>query len=68
MLYQSEIRTYSDKVYTNFRGLIVPRHDIECKCFTVISTDSLIGYQNKYYLQVYLDNCAYKLGNKQMTL
>ena len=41
--------------------------DIECKAFTVISIDSLLVYENKYYLQLYLDNCAYNTGNKQMT-
>ena len=41
--------------------------DIECKLFTVISTDSLVVYKNKYYLQLYLDNCAYKTVNKQIT-
>ena len=35
-----EIRTYGDKVCTNFRGLNV---------------------------QVYLDNCTYKIANKKMT-
>ena len=36
-----KIRTYGDKVYTNFRGLNVPENDIECK-YTVISFDSLL--------------------------
>ena len=35
--------------------------------FTVISSDLLLVYENKYYFQVYLDNCAYKTVNKQMT-
>ena len=35
--------------------------------FPVISIDSLLVYDKKYYLQVYLDNCAYKTVNKQMT-
>ena len=61
------MRTYSDKVYTNFLGLNVPEDDIECESFTVISIDSLHVYNKKYYLQVYLDNCAYKIVNKQMT-
>ena len=34
--------------------------------FTAISIDSLLDYKNKYYLQVYLDNCAYKIVDKQM--
>ena len=34
---------------------------------TIISSDSLLAYRNKYYLQVYLDNCAQKIANKQIT-
>ena len=40
--------------------------DIECEFLTDISIDSLLVYENKYYLQVYIDNCAYKIVNKQM--
>ena len=53
-------RTYGDKVYSNFRGLNVPEDDIECEYFTIISVDSLFVYGNKYRLQVYLGNYAYK--------
>ena len=59
-----KIRTYSDKVYSNIHGLNVPENDMECECFTVISIDSLLVYENKYYLQVYLDNCTYKIAKK----
>ena len=38
----------------------------ECEYFTVISIDSLLVYENQYYLQVYLDNCVYKIIDKQM--
>ena len=64
---KNKIRTYGDKVYTNFRGLNVPARDTECQSFIVISIDSLLVFENKYYLQVYLDNCVYKIANKQMT-
>ena len=60
-------RAYSDKVYTNFRGLDVPEDDIDCESFAVILIDSLLVYNNIYYLQVYLDNFAHKIVNKQMT-
>ena len=43
------------------------KDDIECESFTVISIDSLILYKNKYYPQVPLDNCTYKIVNKQTT-
>ena len=45
----------------------MPEGDIECESFTVISIDFLLLYKNKYYLHIYLDNCAYKTVNKQMT-
>ena len=53
---KTKIKAFGDKVYTNFCGLSVPKDDIECESFTVISIDSLLVYDNKYYLQVYLDN------------
>ena len=58
------------KLFTNFGGLNVPKDDKECESFTVISIDLwfiLLVYENKYYLQVYLDNCAYKFVKKQIT-
>ena len=64
---KTKIRTYGDKVYTNFPGLNVVENDIECESFTLISTDYLLVYDSKCYLQVYLDNRAYKIINKQMT-
>ena len=64
---KTKVRAYNGKVYTNFRRLNVPKGDIECESFTVISIDSLHVYENKCYLQVYLDNCAYEIENKQMT-
>ena len=63
---KTKIRTYVNKGYTNFCGLIVPEDDIECESFTVISINSLLVYENKYHLQVYLENCANKIVNKQM--
>ena len=63
---KTKIRTFSDKIYTNFRGLNMSEDDIECESFTLISVDSLLIYENKYYLQVYLNNCAYEIVDKQM--
>ena len=42
--------------------------DMKCEPFTVIFIDSLLVYENKYYLQIYLyNNFAYKIANEQMT-
>ena len=40
--------------------------EVECKSFTVISIDWLLVYDNKYYLEVYLDNFAYNIVDNQM--
>ena len=56
---KTKIRTYQDKVYTNFRCLNVPEDDIECESFTVTFIDSLLVYDEKYYLQVFLNNLPY---------
>ena len=45
---KTKIKTYGDKVHTNFRGLNVVEDDAECESFTVISSDSLFIYENKY--------------------
>ena len=46
--------------------LDVPEDEVECKFFTVISMDSFLVYDDKYYLSVYLDKCAYKVEGNQM--
>ena len=56
---KTKVKTYGDKFCTNFRGLNVADDYIECEFFTVIFIDSLHVDENKNYVQVYLDNCAY---------
>ena len=63
---KTKIRAYDDKIQINFCGLNVPEDDMECEYFTVSFIDSFLVYKNKYYLQVYLYNCAYKLTNKHI--
>ena len=60
------IRTYGDKVYTKFCDFNVPEDGVECEFFTVISIDYILVCESKYYLQVYLDNWAYKTANEQI--
>ena len=58
---KAEIKTYSDKVYYRFSNSTVLEKEVECKSLTIISIDSLLGYYNKYYIQVYLENSAHKM-------
>ena len=51
-IYIKKIRMHDNKIYTNARGLNVPEDDIECQYFTVISINSLLVYENKYYYYI----------------
>ena len=44
-IWKTKIRTYGDKVYTNFRGLNMP-DDIAFESLTVIPIHSLLAYEN----------------------
>ena len=61
---KTKIRKYGDKVSINFRGVNKLEDDLEFESFTVIYSNSLLILDNKHYLQVCLENCAYKVVNK----
>ena len=63
---KAKIKTYGDKVYTDFGDFNVPEYIVEYKSLAIISINSWPVYEEKYHLQVYFDNCAYKIVNKQM--
>ena len=67
---QTKLRTCGNKLiyvdiliqwYANVRGLNVQEDGVEWEPFTIVSTDPLLVYENKYYLQVHLDNLTYKI-------
>ena len=63
-------RAHDDKASTNISCLNVPEDEIECESLQVNSIDYLLAYEikiNIYYLQVYLNSCAYRIANKQIT-
>ena len=64
---KTETETYGSKVNIKFCSLIPQEDGVKCESFTIISTDRLLVYENKCYLQAYLDNCAYKDIENKMT-
>ena len=56
-----KIIAYGHEACTNFCGLNVSEDGAECDSFTIASTDFLLVYENKYYLQVYLGSLTYKI-------
>ena len=63
---KNKIKEYDDKFNTISWDLHVPEIGVIGELFTVFSIDSLLLYEKKYYLQVYLDNCAYKIVNTEL--
>ena len=63
---RTKIGTYDDKVCTIFRDLSAPKERVEYKSHTAISIDSLLNYDNNYYLQLYSRKSAYKIIGNQM--
>ena len=44
----------------------MPEGGIKLESFTVIFIDFLLIYENRYYLQVYLNKYAYKVVNTEI--
>ena len=63
---KTKIITHGVKVCTISKGLNVQNYRAEYKSRAVIYIDSLLFYEKKYYLKVYLDKCAYKVIDIQM--
>ena len=61
---KTKIRSYGDNIYSTFWSLSVPGDAARCESFMIISIDSLLYYENKHYLQVYLKNYVYKIPDK----
>ena len=61
---KTKITTYGNKVYT-ICDFNVPGDGVKCDSFIITSIDSLLVYENKCYLQVYLDKWTYKIVSTQ---
>ena len=62
---KTKLKTFKDSIITNFHNKKVPEEKVPYKCLSIISLDSVIKSNNKYYPQTYLDECIYKQGKQQ---
>ena len=62
----TEIKSYSDKVNTNFRGKKVPKENASYKCLSLTMLDSVIRENKKYYPQTLLQECQYEMKINKM--
>ena len=63
---KTKIKTYGEKVNTNFQGQKVPKENASYKCISLIMLDSVIRVNKKYYPQTLLDECKYVIRKNKM--
>ena len=62
----TKIKTYGDRVNTNFQGKKVPKENASYKCLSLIILDSVIRANKKFYPQILLEKCKYVIRKKKM--
>ena len=66
----TKIRSYNNDIKTNFRNIANKNNKLSeknkpYKCVSLISLNSIIKINKKYYPQTLLQECVYKLTNKK---
>ena len=67
----TKTRSYNNDIITDFRNIDnknnkLPEKNKPYKCVSLISLDSIIKINTKYYPQTLLQECVYKLINKKV--
>ena len=65
---KTKIKSYGDRMITNFQGKKVPKESAwyKYKCLSLIVLDSVIKIGKKYYPQTLLEECKYEITKNKM--
>ena len=63
---KTKIKSYGDKVNTNFQGYKIPKETASYKCLSLIVLDYVIRVNKKYYPQTLLEECMYKITRNKV--
>ena len=63
---KTKIKSYGDKINTNFQGKKTPKKDASYKCLSLIVLDSAIRVNKKYYPQTLLEEYKYGIEKNKM--
>ena len=63
---KTKIKSYGDKVNTNFQGKKVPKENASYKCLPFIVLESVIRVNKKYYPQKLIEECKYIITKNKM--
>ena len=56
---KTKIKIYADDIITNFYNKKMPKEKAPCTCLSIITIDSVIAANEKYYSQTLLEECKY---------
>ena len=62
---RTKVKTFK-MVKTLFSDDIIPEERVECECISCISVDSVLKIEKKWYPQVYLEQCKYKVKERKI--
>ena len=62
---RTKVKTFK-MVKTLFSDDIIPEERVECECVSCISVDSVLKIEKKWYPQVYLEQCKYKVKERKI--
>ena len=61
------VRKFNGVIKTNFLGDEIPKESMDYTCIFCITIDSVMRMEKKNYLQVYLEECRYRMKKTKMT-
>ena len=64
---KAKVREFNGAIKTNFLGDKMPKEIEHYTCIVCITIDSVMRMEKKNYLQVYLEECKYKIKKTKMT-
>ena len=63
---KAKVREFNGVIKTNFLGDKIPKESMHYTCIACITIDSVMRMEKKNYLQVYLEECKYKIKKTKM--
>ena len=64
---KAKVRKFDGVIKTNFLGNDMPKENMHYTCIACITIDSVLRIDKKNHLQVYLEECKYRVKKTQMS-
>ena len=62
---RTKVREFDGVIETNFLGNGIPKENVHYTCIACITIDFVVKMDKKYFPQVYLEECKYKIKKIQ---